>query len=138
MMIFQSMSVANISRIFRGGFIVAGLVMIIGCDKKESGTGKTEVDAEGNPIPRVEDHDFAMTQEWVQTMLEENEENLSQMRSRLDSLRSEMDRLKAGSDQDANESDFKKMRGKLDEEEKKLRRLRENAESMHEVTQEEG
>jgi len=110
------------------------MLALAACDNSTKSTGTSGDEGKGSNIPSVEDHDFAMTQEWVLTMLKENDENIGEMRSRLDALRSELERLEATGDPDSNENDFKRMRSRIDEEEKKLRKLRENAESMHEVT----
>lgn len=108
-------------------------VMLTACGKNGSTGGGSDSQVEVRP--RVPDKDFALNRQWVETMLEENEEALKKMRDRLDALRRELDRLETAGTPEETEGARRRLHELLDDEETDLARMREYAESMHEALQ---
>lgn len=92
----------------------------------------------GQPPPvsqTIEDQDLSLGGEWVQTMLEEDRKALARMRDQLDAVRREVERLDAADPASAAEADAARarLRELLDEQDRELRKSRENAAEMRKV-----
>lgn len=89
--------------------------------------------APADPPPPLAD-DFALSREWVEAMLEENESRLTEIRQRLQSVRNEIERIDSA--QAANE-DLEALRARLAEilarEQEGLERIRSIASEMKEI-----
>ena len=115
--------------------VASAVLAALGC-KPSPPAGPPKGKTEGTV---VEDHEFVLGQEWVQTMLEEDRKAMAQMRDQLDSVRREVERLDAtgnGSSPEA-EAARTRLRELLDEQDRLLRKFRENADEMRKVMGEE-
>ncbi len=83
----------------------------------------------------IEDQDLSLGGEWVQTMLDEDRKALARMRDQLDAVRREVERLDAAGPASAAEADAARarLRELLDEQDRELRKFRENAAEMRKV-----
>ena len=114
---------------------LAAAVWVAGCKPSAPG-GSTP----GKPAgPVVEDQEFALGREWVQTMLEEDRKAMVRMRDQLDSVRREVERLDAAGNSNSPEAEAARARLSelLDEQDRLLRKFRENAAEMRKVMGEE-
>ena len=115
-------------------FILAVLVALgaAACRPKESepSGGKNKSD-----VPVVEDQEFALGREWVETMLEEDRKAMARMRDQLDAVRREVERLDSTGNGESSEADAARarLRELLDEQDRELRKFRERAADMRKV-----
>lgn len=102
------------------------------CDPKSPGTTKVEPPP-GAPTPGEETGDLRLGQEWVKTMLEENDATLTRMQEDLADLRRQLDRVEASPAQERMDDIKKGMIEILDRQERELRKLNDQAEEMRKV-----